>query len=105
MQPLQHDRFLPQVTQYVCVHVCVGYPASARPVLVIFKVLLLWRGRMTTGTLYFIIIIIILINLLFYTPYFIPLYPVHPQTVPHPVPPPHTPVSMWMSLPPTPPDL
>lgn len=75
MQPLQHDRFLPQVTQYVCVHVCVGYPASARPVLVIFKVLLLWRGRMTTGTLYFIIIIIILINLLFYTPYFIPLPP------------------------------
>ena len=37
----------------------------------------------------------------FYTPDFIPL-PVHPLTVPHPIPRPHTPLSTWMSPPPTP---
>ena len=30
---------------------------------------------------------------------------IHPPTVPHPIPPPHPPVSMWMSPPHTPPDL
>jgi hypothetical protein len=42
--------------------------------------------------------ILILFNLFFYSPDFIPL-PVHPLTVPHPIPPPPTSISTWMFLP------